>query len=67
MLQEIMNIASKITEILWGPWTMIFIAFVSIYLTIKSRFFQARKFGFIMKNTIGKMLRGLYKSLEKRK
>lgn len=55
MLQEIMNIASKITEILWGPWTMIFIAFVSIYLTIKSRFFQARKFGFIMKNTIGKM------------
>lgn len=55
MLEGICNIASKITEILWGPWTLAFIAFVSIYLTVRSGFFQVRKFGFIIKNTIGKM------------
>lgn len=51
-----MRIASIIADALWGPWTMLFIAFVSIFLTIKSGVFQVRRFGFIMKNTIGKLL-----------
>ena len=34
---------------------MIFIAFVSIYLTIKSRFFQIRSFRFIFNQTLQKM------------
>lgn len=40
---------------MWGPWTMIFIAFVSVYLTIRTRFFQVVKFGFILRNTFGRM------------
>jgi len=55
VLEDICNIALKISNFLWGPWTLAFIAFVSIYLTIRTGFFQARKFGFIIKNTIGKM------------
>lgn len=35
---------------------MIFIAFVSIFLTIKSGGFQIKKFGFILRNTISRIL-----------
>lgn len=55
MLQGIIGVAGKIAGILWGPWTMLFIAFVAIFLTFKSKFFQVRKFGFVLKNTLGKM------------
>lgn len=55
MLESIIFCASKLANILWGPWTMILIAFVAVYLTFKSNFFQFRKFGYIMKNTLGKM------------
>ena len=55
MIEIILNIASIIDKILWGPWTLIFLAFVSIFLTIKSGFFQFRKFRFILKNTLGKI------------
>jgi AGCS family alanine or glycine:cation symporter len=55
LIELILYIAEKIDEILWGPWTMLFLAFVSIFLTIQSRFFQFRKFGFIVRNTFGKI------------
>lgn len=55
MLEAIMDFASMIDRFLWGPWTMIFIAAVAVYLTLRSRFFQFRKFGYIIKNTFGKI------------
>lgn len=54
-MEKILDFASGIDLILWGPWTMIFIAFVAVYLTVRSGFFQVRKFGFILKNTFGKI------------
>ena len=53
MIDSILNTLGAIDGILWGPWTMIFIAAVSIYLTIRARFFQFTKFFFILKNTFG--------------
>ena len=55
MLENILEFASKIDLILWGPWTMVFIASVSVYLSIRSGFFQVRKLKFILKNTLGKI------------
>ena len=55
MLEKILDVASEIDLILWGQWTMIFIASVAVYLTVRSGFFQVRKFGFILKNTFGKI------------
>ncbi|MBN1223170.1 MAG: sodium:alanine symporter family protein [Candidatus Aminicenantes bacterium] len=55
MIESILDIASKIDGVLWGPWTMAFIASVAVYLSIKSGFFQVRRFGLIWKNTFGKM------------
>ena len=56
MLERILDYATQIDRILWGPWTIVFIASVAGFLTIKSGFFQLRKFRFILKNTFGKIL-----------
>ncbi|MEA3422021.1 MAG: sodium:alanine symporter family protein [Acidobacteriota bacterium] len=55
MLEKILDAATQIDKLLWGPWTIIFIASVYLYLTVKSRFFQARKFSLILHNTFGKI------------
>lgn len=54
-MELVLNIASFIDGLLWGPWTIIFIALTAIFFTLRSGFFQVRKFGFIFKNTFGKM------------
>jgi len=55
LLERILDYATQIDRILWGPWTMIFIASVAVFLTVKSGFFQLRRFKFILKNTFGKI------------
>jgi len=57
MLEIILDIATEIDRILWGPWTLVFIALVALFLTGKSGFFQFRKLGFIFKNTFGKIFK----------
>jgi len=57
MLEIILDIATEIDRILWGPWTLVFIALVAIFLTTRSGFFQFRKIGFIFKNTFGKIFK----------
>jgi AGCS family alanine or glycine:cation symporter len=49
------NAVSNLDAFLWGPWTMCFIAFVSIFLTFKSRFFQLSNFRYIFSETFGKV------------
>jgi len=49
------NAASNLDAFLWGPWTMCFIAFVSIFLTFKSRFFQLSHFRYIFSQTFLKV------------
>jgi len=56
LLDLILDSAAHVRSILWGPWTIIFFAFVAVYLTIRSGFFQVRGFVFIFKNTFGKIL-----------
>jgi len=42
-------------KILWGPWTMIFIAAAAVYFTWLSGFFQFRRPIYLYKNTFGKI------------
>lgn len=50
-----MTIITKITDFLWG-WPLIILIFgVSMVFSIELKFLQFRKFGFIMKNTFGKV------------
>ena len=56
MFEKILDAATKIDGVLLGPWTLAFIALVGVYLSVKSGFFQFRKFKFIFNNTFGKSL-----------
>lgn len=55
MIDNILDIAKYIDDVLWGPWTMIFIAATAVYLSVRSGFFQVRKFPMIWRNTFGKI------------
>ena len=56
MYDAFLTAVTTVSDLLWGPWTMLFIAFVSIFLTVRSRFFQVVRFGYIRRNTFGGML-----------
>ena len=53
MLQTIETINSFLGGIVWGPVMLVLLVGTGIYLTIRCGFLQARRFGFILRNTIG--------------
>jgi len=53
MYDTFLALITRISDLMWGPWTMIFIAFVSVYLTLRTRFFQVRQFRYILRSTFG--------------
>jgi AGCS family alanine or glycine:cation symporter len=55
VFERILDIATHIDDVLWGPWTMVFIAAVAMFFSIKTGFFQLRNFRFIWKNSFGKI------------
>jgi len=55
MYDAFLTLVTRLSDLMWGPWTMVFIAFVSVYLTIRTRFFQVSSFGYIMRSTFGTM------------
>ncbi|MBQ3222185.1 MAG: sodium:alanine symporter family protein [Clostridia bacterium] len=56
MLKAIETVNDFINNIVWGWPCMILLLGVGLYLTVGSRFLQVRKFGYSMKNTIGRVL-----------
>ena len=55
MYDVFLTLITRISDLVMGTPTMIFIASVSVYLTVRSRFFQVTSFGYIMRNTFGRM------------
>ena len=53
MVREIANFLS---DIAWGPWMLILLVGTGIFLSIRVKFLQFTRFGYAMKNTIGKVL-----------
>ncbi|MBO7184782.1 MAG: sodium:alanine symporter family protein [Oscillospiraceae bacterium] len=51
------EIVNKVNSIAWGPWMLILLVGTGIYLTSRVGFLQLRKFGYAMKNTIGKIFK----------
>ena len=49
------EIVGFLDGIAWGPWMLILLVGTGIFLSIGVRFIQFRKFGYAMKNTIGKV------------
>lgn len=65
-MEQILEYALKVDDVLWGPWTLIFIAAVAVYLTAKSGFFQLRGFRLIWRNTLGKIFEKSDRSMKGR-
>ncbi|MBP3704275.1 MAG: sodium:alanine symporter family protein, partial [Clostridia bacterium] len=55
MIEIISSINEKVSNIVWGVPAIVCILGVGLYLSIRTGFLQIRKFGFAMKNTIGRM------------
>ena len=51
----ISDIVDYLNDIAWGPWMLILLVGTGVYLTLRSGFLQFTKFGYAMKNTIGKV------------
>ena len=48
------DIVGKVNGFAWGPWMLILLVGTGIYLSIRVGFIQFSKFGYAMKNTLGK-------------
>lgn len=53
-MDKIYSINDKLNEIVWGPYMIFLLVGVGIFLTIRMKGIQFGKFGYIVKNTIGK-------------
>ena len=49
------EIVGKLNGIAWGPWMLILLVGTGIYLSARVGFIQFAKFGYMLKNTIGKI------------
>jgi len=49
------EIVKFLDGIAWGPWMLVLLVGTGIYLSARVGFIQFRKFGYAMKNTIGKI------------
>ena len=49
------DIVDYLNGIAWGPWMLILLVGTGIYLSVRVGFLQFTKFGYAMKNTIGKV------------
>ena len=52
MIERILDLLPVIDSILWGPWTMIFLAGVAVFFTLRTGFFQVRGLPYILRNTV---------------
>ena len=49
------DIVAYLNGIAWGPWMLVLLVGTGIYLSVRVGFIQFGKFGYVMKNTIGKV------------
>lgn len=55
MLEIITKINSALNSFVWGIPAIVCILGVGLYLTVGSKFLQFRKFGYSLRNTIGRI------------
>ena len=52
---NINDIVLKLKDIVWGPWMMVLLVGTGIFLSARVGFIQFTRFGYAMKNTVGKL------------
>ncbi len=54
-MEKVEQIIKAIDGVVWGPAMLVFLIGMGLYLTIRMGFFQFRRFGYTMKNTLFSM------------
>ncbi|WP_168582759.1 alanine/glycine:cation symporter family protein [Gephyromycinifex aptenodytis] len=57
-LEPILEINKQVNAFVWGPVMLFVLVGTGVYLTVRTKAFQIRKFGFAMSSTIGKVIGG---------
>ncbi len=57
LLEIVVNVNKAINNFAWGPLMLILLVGTGIYLSVRTGFIQASKFGYIMKNTVGTLFK----------
>ena len=55
IVSSIIELSNVIGGLLWGWYTQAFLILVGVYMLVGTKFYVFLKFGYIMKNTLGKM------------
>ena len=61
MIDALLNVLARVDALLWGPWTMAFLAGVAVYFTVRSGFFQVTGLRYIVANTLGRLAAGRHR------
>ena len=56
-LKAVTEVNSALNSFAWGPVMLVLLVGTGIFLTVRTGCIQVRKFGYIMKNTIGSLFR----------
>ena len=54
IVSSIIELSNVIGGLLWGWYTQAFLILVGVYMLVGTKFYVFRKFGYIMKNTLGR-------------
>ena len=57
LLKVIEEVNSAINSFAWGPIMLVLLVGTGIFLTVRTRCIQVTKFGYIMRNTVGKLFK----------
>jgi len=58
MIDTLLEALALVDAILWGPWTMAFLAGVAVWFTVRSGFFQVTGVRYILAHTLGRLATG---------
>ena len=56
-VEAIVKVNGVLNDFAWGPIMLVLLVGTGVYLTVRTRFLQVRRFGYIMKNTVGSLFR----------
>ncbi|MBR5409077.1 MAG: sodium:alanine symporter family protein [Clostridia bacterium] len=57
LVETVASVNNAVNAFAWGPVMLVLLVGTGIYLSFRTRFIQVRKFGFIIKNTLGSLFR----------
>lgn len=61
MIDAVLAALAVVDALLWGPWTMAFLAGVAVYFTVRSGFFQVTGLRYILSHTLGRLAAGRHR------